>query len=290
MDELDPILASLGDSLRSARYAAFRCNHHFFIGQQRRALEFGQTGVRLARECGDRVMLGELLYRLAQSYYALGEYRQAIELLEQSLEFTPNELRHNRYDLSVIPSVVNRMWSVFAMAECGDFSAGIGHAKRALEIAERAEHPLSEVLGWLSIGHVLLRKGELEGAVSVLERGLDLCDSWSYRLTRPRLASALAVAYARAGRAERGRQLALSAVNDAEQMNMIADKPGLLIRLGQVSLIGGQIEAALSLGTQALEIAVAHEAKGDEAWARFLIGRACWASDPKDIDESGEAA
>jgi len=55
---------------------------------------------------------------------------------------------------------------------------------------------LSEVLGWLSIGLVLLRKGELEGAVGALERGLDLCDSWSYRLTRPRLASALAVAYA----------------------------------------------------------------------------------------------
>jgi hypothetical protein len=72
----------------------------------------------------------------------------------------------------------------------------MSHAKRALEIAEHAEHPLSEVLGWLSIGLVLLRKGELEGAVGALERGLDLCDSWSYRLTRPRLASALAVAYA----------------------------------------------------------------------------------------------
>jgi hypothetical protein len=31
---------------------------------------------------------------------------------------------------------------------------------------------------------------------------------------------------------------------------------------------------------------VAQEAKGDEAWARFLIGRTCWASDPKDLDES----
>ena len=185
LDELDPILASLGDSLRSARYAAFRCNHHFFIGQQRRALEFGQTGVRLARECGDRVMLGELLYRLAQSYYALGEYRQAIELLEQSLEFTPDELRHNRYDLSVIPSVVNRMWLVFAMAECGRFQCWYRPRKARARIAERAEHPLSEVLGWLSIGHVLLRKGELEGAVSVLERGLDLCDSWSYRRHPP---------------------------------------------------------------------------------------------------------
>jgi len=35
-----------------------------------------------------------------------------------------------------------------------------------------------------------------------------------------------------------------------------------------------------------VEIAVAHEAKGDEAWARFLIGRAFWASDPKDLDHS----
>jgi len=286
LDELDPILASLGDKLRSARYAAFRCNHHFFIGQQRRAIEFGETGVQLGRECGDQALLGELLYRLAQSYYTLGEYRQAIKLLEQSLEFTPNELRHDRYDLSVIPSVVNRMWLVFAMIECGHLGAGMSHAKRALEIAERAEHPLSEVLGWLSIGSVLLRKGELEGAVSALERGLDLCDSWAYRVTRPRLASALAVAYARAGRAEQGLQLARAAVSDAEQMNMVSDKPGLLVRLGQVSLSAHRIEAALSLGKQAVEIAAAQEAKGTEAWARFLIGRACWASDPKDLDEA----
>ena len=145
---------------------------------------------------------------------------------------------------------------------------------------------MSEVLGWLSIGLVLLRKGELEGAVSALERGLDLCDSRSYRLTRPRLASALAVAYARTGHAQKGLQLALPAVGDAEQMHMIADKPGLLIRLGQVSLIAGQIETALALGKQAVELAVAHEAKGDEAWARFLIARACWVFDPKDLDEA----
>ena len=87
------------------------------------------------------------------------------------------------------------------MAECGDFGAGIGHAKRALEIAEHAEHPLSEVLGWLSIGHVLLRKGEIEGAVSALERGLDLCDQlvvstspalgWPRPLLLPMLAPAV---------------------------------------------------------------------------------------------------
>ena len=176
-----------------------------------------------------------MLYRLAQSYNALGEYRQAIALLEKSLEFTANDRGRDRFDLTIIPSVVNRTWLVYALVECGDFGAGMGHAKRALEIAERAEHPLSEVLGWLSIGHVLLRKGEIEGAVSALERGLDLCDRWSLRVWRPRLASTLAVAYARSGRTKEGPQLAQQAVADAEQMRLIVDKAGLLIRLGQVS-------------------------------------------------------
>src|SRR5262249_7738167 len=43
LDELDPILACLGDKLRSAQYAAYRCNHHFLIGEQRRAIEFAET-------------------------------------------------------------------------------------------------------------------------------------------------------------------------------------------------------------------------------------------------------
>jgi hypothetical protein len=162
----------------------------------------------------------------------------------------------------------------------------MSHAKRALEIAEADEHPLSEVVGWLAIGHVLLSKGEIEGAVSAMERSLHLCDRWSLRVWRPRLVSALGLAYARSGRVDEGLKLVLQAVGDAEQMNLIGDKPRLLVRLGQVSLIARQIASALALGEQAVEIAVAQEAKGDEAWARFLVGRACWACDPKKLDES----
>jgi tetratricopeptide (TPR) repeat protein len=286
LDELDPILARLGDRQRSAQYAAFRCNHHFLIGQQRRAIEFGQTGVRFARECGDGVVLGQSLFRLAQSYYALGEYRQSISLLEQGLEFNADELRHDRHSLNIIPSVLNRTWLAIAMAECGDFSAGMNHARCALEIAERAEHELSELLGWLSTGYILSHKGEIAGAVAALERGLDLSDRWPFRVWRTRLVSDLGVAYARLGRAERGLQLAEQAVSDGDKMQLTADKPRLLIRLGQVSLIARRIDRALMLGKQATEIAAVQEAKGDEAWARFLIGRAHLAASEPDLDES----
>jgi tetratricopeptide (TPR) repeat protein len=287
LDELDSILARLGDKQRSAQYAAFRCNHHFLIGQQRRAIEFGETGVHLARECGDRVVLGQSLFRLAQSYHALGEYRQAIALLEQGLEFNANELRYDRHSLNIIPSVLNRTWLAISLVECGDFSAGMRHARRALGIAEAAEHQLSELLGWLSIGYVLSHKGEIEGAVGALERSLDLSDRWPFRVWRIRLVSDLGVAYARSGRVEKGLKLAMQAVSDGDKMQLIADKPRLLVRLGQVSLIARQIDAALTLGKQAAAIAAVHEAKGDEAWARFLIGRAYLAaSEPKDLEES----
>src|SRR5262249_54043694 len=244
LDELDPILACLGDKLRSAQYAAYRCNHHFLIGEQRRAIEFAETAIRLAREHGDRDVLGESLYRLGQSYNALGEYRQAIMLLEQSLEFNADVPRRDRFNQFTVPSVIKRTWLVMALVECGHFDAAMNHAKRALEIAEGAEHPLSEALGWLSIGHVLLRKREIEAAVNALERGRDLCDRWSLQVWRPRLVSDLGVAYARSGRTKEGLELAQEAVSGAELMHLIVDRAGLLVRLGQVLLMAGRIEAA----------------------------------------------
>ena len=96
-------------------------------------------------------MLGESLYRLGQSYNALGEYRQAIMLLEQSLGFDADVPRRDRFNQFTIPSVVKRTWLVMALVECGHFDAAMNHAKRALEIAEGAEHPLSEALEQIQV-------------------------------------------------------------------------------------------------------------------------------------------
>src|SRR5262249_20862137 len=142
------------------------------------------------------------------------------------------------------------------------------------------------LLGWRSIGYVLSHKGEIAGAVGALERGLDLSDHWSFRIWRIRLVSDLGVAYARLGRVEKGLQLAERAVSDGDKMQLIADKPRLLIRLGQVCFIAGQTERALMLGKQATEIAGVQEAKADEAWARYLLGRAHLAASEPDLGES----
>jgi class 3 adenylate cyclase/tetratricopeptide (TPR) repeat protein len=288
LQQVEPTLAALDDKLRSARHAAFRCNYHFLVGEQRSAIEFAERGLLLARECAERTIEGELLYRLGQSYGALGEFRRAIAILEKSLVFTEDKPARSRSGLSVIPSVVNRFWLVNALLEIGDFASGMRHARQALGIAERAEHPLSQVLGWLSIGQALSRKGELEGAIGALERGLDLCDKWQAPVWRPRLLSTLGVVYARKGRIAEASRFAQQAVCDAERMRMNVDMAGMLLRLGETSLLAGQLSDALTVGTRAIEIAVKQQAKGDEGWARFLCARACLALRPQKVDESAK--
>jgi class 3 adenylate cyclase/tetratricopeptide (TPR) repeat protein len=288
LEENEPVLAILGDKLRSARHAAFRCNYHFLVGEQRRAIEFGEAGLKLVRAAGDQRIEGELLYRLGQSYYTLGECRRAIELLENSLEFTADKHERHRQDLTVIPSVVARTWLAIALTEYGDFGAGMNHAKRALAIAEQAEDQLSQVLGWLAIGHLLLRKGEVDGAIGVLERGKELCDRWSFRVWYPRVASSLGLAYARIGRTEEGLALAQQALAGAERARLTVDKAVVLVRLGQTSLVAGRLEDAVAQGEQAVEIALAQEEKAHEAWGRFLIGRACSAMETADTEQASK--
>jgi tetratricopeptide (TPR) repeat protein len=55
------------------------------LGEPRRAIEYYQQALAIAREIGDRRGEGNRLGNLGRTYAALGEARQAIEYLEQAL-------------------------------------------------------------------------------------------------------------------------------------------------------------------------------------------------------------
>jgi tetratricopeptide (TPR) repeat protein len=285
LDALEPLVAQLGDSKRAARLASFRCNQHFLAAEQRRAIEVGEAGLRLADEIGEQRLHPELLYRIGQSYHLIGDNRKALALLDQSIAETVERRARERFELAVIPAVGSRMWLVSILAECGEFRRALAHAERAVEIAREAQHPLSEVLGWLAVGHVHRRKGEVEDAVRALERGMALTERYSVPMWRLRLESSLGLAYAWQGELVRGFELTRSALAGAERMGLMVDRPMLHVHLGEALLLAGRVEEALAHAKQALDIALSHENKRDEPWARLLIARACSASDPRATDE-----
>jgi class 3 adenylate cyclase/tetratricopeptide (TPR) repeat protein len=286
LEEVEPILTELGDKARSARYAAFKCNHHFLAGEQRRAIEVGTHGLQLAEAAGDDRIRGELLYRIGQSYHLLGENRRALQLLEQSIAAIAERRERVRFELSVIPAVVNRAWLVSVLAECGEFRPGVQHAKRALEIAEQANHPLSEVIGWLALGHVLRRKGELDGAINALERGVALSGRYSLPMWRLRVLSELGVSYAYSGRVTDGLQLTEQALRGAQEMRLMVDQPMLYVHLGQALMLADRANDAVAQGGRAVDIARAQEDRVGEAWGRFLVACSEWPESPPEIEEA----
>jgi tetratricopeptide (TPR) repeat protein len=159
------------------------------------------------------------------------------------------------------------------LAECGDFKAGMMHARNAVATAAETRHPLSEVLGWLAVGHLALRKGDLDDAIDALERGVTLSDRHSLPLWRARLVSTLGVSLAYRGRTDEALRLTEEALANAEAMGLMVDQPLLHVHLGEALLLGGRPADAAVHAQWALELALAHGNKRDEPWARMLLAR-----------------
>lgn len=285
LDDAAPVLAQLGDRSRMARHASFMCNHHFLAAELQRVIEIGEAGLRAAREVGDRRVEGELLCRVGQACHLRGENRKAAVLLEQSLERASEPHGQGRVELAFLPLVGYRMWLVSVLAECGEFKAGMAHAKKALAIASGAGHPPSEVLGWLAVGHLALRKGDFEDAAEALERGVLLSDRYALRLWRLRLLSSLGVCHAHLGLAAEAIKLTEDALAAARAMGLLVDLPMLHVHLGEVYLSAGRPGDAAQHGQDALDLALANGNRRDEPWARVLLARAWLAADARPCDK-----
>jgi tetratricopeptide (TPR) repeat protein len=147
------------------------------------------------------------------------------------------------------------------------------HARKAVATASETQHPLSEVLGWLAVGHLALRKGDLDDAIDALERGVTLSDRYSLPMWRLRLVSSLGVSLAYRGRVDEALKLTEEALANAAAMSLMVDQPMLHVHLGEALLLAGRARDAAVHARRALNLALAHENKRDEPWARLLLAR-----------------
>ena len=102
-----------------------------------------------------------------------------------------------------------------ALAELGEFAEGIAYGEEAIRIAEAVDHPFSRAMAYWGIGNLYLYKGDLPKAISMLERGLEFCQTSNILLLFPRVASALGAAFALAGRSAEALPLLEQALEQA---------------------------------------------------------------------------
>jgi tetratricopeptide (TPR) repeat protein len=121
-------------------------------------------------------------------------------------------------------------------------------------------------------------QGEFQKAILVLERGLDLSETWGFTLILPGIAGALGYAHALSGRADRG----LSLLQRGVDLTAGRASAFQLVLFGEASLVAGRQEEAVTAARRALAFARTHKERLNEAWALRLLGEIASHGDPTD--------
>ena len=117
---------------------------HYSLGEARRAIEYYEQALAIAREIGDRRGEGAHLGNLGLAYAALGEVRRAIEYHEQALSVA-REIGDRRMEGNHLANL-----GLLAKGQ-GDLARARALWEQALRIFEAIEDPNAErVRGWLA--------------------------------------------------------------------------------------------------------------------------------------------
>jgi class 3 adenylate cyclase/tetratricopeptide (TPR) repeat protein len=269
--EAESLAEELGDKRRLAHVFADSCAYFSQEGDHQRAINAGERALVLAIEMGDSAIQIGTQVRLARVYVRLGDYRRAIDLCEQNLSSLKGRPvgERNPFGMQAIVSVATRSQRAVCHGEIGELAQGIGWAQEAVRIAETLDHSHSLLAAYSALSYVYLVKGDLENALTLLDRGLQICrtahlDIW---LSWPQ--AQLGYAYIHLSRSAE----ALPLLEEAAKRPSLGVGIGFhLCWLSEAYLQAGRLDDAIAVVQRALDRAQKSMERAQEAWALRLLG------------------
>jgi tetratricopeptide (TPR) repeat protein len=282
--EAQTLAEALGDHHRLGWVTAYLLAHFVAVGEPDHAFVAGQSALAIAADLGEVGLTVVAQHHLGTVYRNLGDYRRAVEYFRKNVACLHGELVHEHFGLPGLASVLSRSHLVYNLTECGDFAEGKVPAEEGVRIAEAADHPYSRVLMYLCVGNRSLRQGDLQQAIPVLERALDLAQMAHVRVLVPFVASILGAAYALAGRIAEALPLLEQAVEQAIAMRHMREHALRLAWLGEAYLLAGRLDEAYTQAQHALDFSRAHQERGHEAYALRLLGEFHARREPPEVE------
>src|SRR5262249_41920992 len=149
-----------------------------------------------------------------------------------------------------------------------------------LRLAETLDHSFSLATVCLYLADLQITRGELSHAVSLLERGLALSRELNLTVLSVQHTVSLGYAYALSGRIDEGIPFLENALTASETMGFGSIQPRLLGYMGEAYVLADRLKDALEFAGRALALARDGGARGNEAWARRLLGEVAARRDP----------
>jgi class 3 adenylate cyclase/tetratricopeptide (TPR) repeat protein len=276
----------LGDSERLGRIAGYLCFSFMAMGEHDRAIAAGQRALTLATTSGAFDIQVTTQTNLGQAYYAVGDFRQALDVLRQVIVLLTGEQRYARFGRLALPAVTSRGHAAWCLAELGGFVEGLSVAEEAVRLAETADQPYSIAFALMAVGLLSRRQEGVHTATPVLERGLALSQTTNIPLFFPMIASSLGAAYALAGQTSQALPLLDQALERVDTGSRLFPHALVLTELSEACLLVGRVDEAGALARHLLEISRSYTGSGYRAHACRLFGDVAIRREPLDVDQA----
>ena len=155
-------------------------------------------------------------------------------------------------------------------SETGNFSEAIRLAHEAVGLAS-ADQPFSRYPALWGLGHVLLRRGDLDQAAAALEEGLEIGRASNIVNWYPVCAATLGHVLTLAGRHAEGLTLLEDAAHRGSIPQIRLHHALRIAWLGEAHLHAGRLDQARTRAEEALEHAVSRGERGTQAWTLRLL-------------------
>ena len=284
--EAETLAKTLDDPRRLARVLLFLSEHCRFMGAYDQASAAAQRALSLATASGAGVLHAQANQRLGQALQAQGDYRRAIDCLRQSVAGFDGVSRREHFGQVILPAVLSRAYLAWCHAEVGTFAEGRSLGDEGLRIAEDVAHPGSRMYALHGIGLLALRRGDLPGALSWLERALGLCQDADLSLYFPWIAAALGAAYALAGRLADAVPLLTQALEQATGTATVVQQALCRLSLGEAYLLADRLEEAHVLTDRTLALTRERQERGSQAYALRLLGDIAVRREPPEREQA----
>src|SRR5262245_11616768 len=262
----------LGDEPRLARVYTYLINYYYLKGEPELAIEYGERCLRIGDAANDIALQSLARSYLGYSCHAQGKYRRAESILKQNVEALEPSSAQGDSTHSDISYVTSSGWLAFTLAELGEFEAARGYLARAEQAAEASGHAYTQTIARTLAGLVWLRRGQLDRALSLLQKSLDACREKNLDVWRPLPSSLLGLTCILLGRRDEGLRLLEDGVALTEGLGVRAYLSLWTTHLGEGVLAASQLERARAVAQRALDLAQAHKERGHQAWALRLLG------------------
>jgi dipeptidyl aminopeptidase/acylaminoacyl peptidase/tetratricopeptide (TPR) repeat protein len=298
--EAEQAAEALGDRWRLGWVSNYLSEYYRTVSEHDRALAVGQRALDIGTALGDVTLQVETRLRIGQVYHARGDYRAAADLLAKNLiaPMAPSPYRKDESLLATISSqraktgllsMLSRVWLVFCLAELGEFATGLSDGQVRLADSSSPRDPFQVMLACLAAGRLHVRKGDIDLAISFLEKCREAQRLGNFEVWSASISSTVGYAYLLGGRLDAAVSLLTEAIEQANATKSMFGHSLRLAYLGEAVFLLGRREEALQHARCALEVSRTQQERGHEAYVLRLLAEIAARQEPLDIEAATAA-